>query len=85
MNTPFVVSSTFTLRLEPELGLRLDTLCEKRGFSKTGLIKSLIRDFLEKEQPGSLPAGKAKPSLQDLVGIIHLGGDAVRDADDSHY
>ncbi len=77
--------STFTLRLEPELGSRLDTLCEKKGFNKTGLIKSLIREFLEKEQSNCLPKGKAKPKLQNLVGIIHLGGDAVQDADDSHY
>ena len=75
--------STFTLRLEPELGSKLDALCQKKGFNKTGLIKSLIREFLAKEQPGFLPQGK--PQLQNLVGIIRLGGDAVQDSEVAHY
>lgn len=82
---PSTSPAIFTLRLEPELGSKLDALCEKRGFNKTGLIKSLIREFLEREQSGYLPKGRTKPKLQNLVGIIRLGGDAVQDADDSHY
>lgn len=73
--------NAFTLRLEPALTKKLDKICHERGFSKTGLIKSLIRNFIEKQDKLPTTNGKAS-GLEALVGIVRLGGDAVQDAED---
>lgn len=73
--------SSFTLRLEDPLTKELDQVCEDHGYTKTGLIKSLIKDFLEK-----VPANKKKQQpyiknkrFADLCGIFQFGGNAVKD------
>ncbi|MBU0505653.1 MAG: ribbon-helix-helix protein, CopG family [bacterium] len=70
--------TAFTLRLDDSLAKKLDHICEKRGFSKNGLVKSLIRDFLNKE---TLPL-KEKHSLASLVSVVNLGGNAVHDSEE---
>lgn len=76
--------NAFTLRLEPPLAKKFEKFCREKGYSKTGLVKSLIRDFLARQEPAQAtapfkyknpgPAGLAK-----LVGIMSLGGDSVED------
>lgn len=72
--------TAFTLRFEDSLAKKLEKICLQKGYSKTGLIKSLVRDFLEKNDPAH-PAKKTTQSLKNLVGIVRLGGHAVDDAD----
>lgn len=73
--------NAFTLRLEPPLTKKLDKICREKGFSKTGLIKSLIRDFVDKQE--KIPSrATAASGPSSLVGIVKLGGDAVRDAEE---
>lgn len=71
--------SVFTLRLDPTLAKSFGRFCNEKGFSKNGLINTLVRDFL-KNQSSSKKA-KSKVSLKKLVGIVSLGGDSVADAD----
>lgn len=73
--------NSFTLRLEPPLTKKLDKICHERGFSKTGLIKSLIREFIDRQDKLPTTGNKAS-GLNSLVGIVRLGGDAVQDAED---
>jgi hypothetical protein len=82
----------FTLRLEPSLAKKLDLVCKRKGYSKTGLMKSLIRNFIEQETLGTTPPqttpqpmdGKKK-GLAALVGIVSLGGDSVKDKREFAY
>lgn len=67
----------FTLRLEDDLSKKLDQACQKYGYSKNGLIKSLIRDFLE----GKSSPTQSQPLFQDLVGVVSLGGDSLKDTE----
>lgn len=70
----------FTLRLEPDLAKQLDQVCRNEGYTKTGLVKALIRDFLGKRSV--LPAKTTGPSgLKKLVRVVTLGGDAVKDSE----
>lgn len=73
----------FTLRLEPALAKQLDRICQAEGYTKTGLLKSLIRDFLtKKSRLPSLPSRERSLSrLKKLVRIVTLGGDAVADSE----
>jgi hypothetical protein len=85
------IMSAFTLRLEPPLAKKLERVCREKGYSKTGLVKSLIRDFLErtasKKNASSGTVRHAMPSIKgkgggglaSLVGIVSLGGDSVLD------
>ena len=74
--------TAFTLRLENSLAKQLDQFCGEHGYKKTGLIVSLIRRFFEKEQKEALPSSKkGSKNLKKLVGVVSLGGDAVKDAD----
>lgn len=72
--------AAFTLRLEPKLAKTFQQVCQKKGFSKTGLIVSLIRDFINQNEA---PPQKPKPSslFYGLVGVVHLGGDALKDSE----
>lgn len=72
--------TAFTLRLENDLSRRLDQFCKEHGYKKTGLIVSLIRRFFEGEKGVPLSKKQAK-TLKKLVGIVSLGGDAVKDSD----
>jgi hypothetical protein len=44
--------SVLTLKLEPELEKELETICHRKGYKKTDLVKTLIRNFLNKEGRG---------------------------------
>ena len=73
--------TAFTLRLETPLAKKLDQICRQKGFSKTGLVKSLIRNFIDEQiQPAKTKPDKQKNKQNSLVGIVTLGGDAVLDA-----
>lgn len=72
----------FTLRLEPNVSRRLHDICRKRGYKKTGLVNALIRDFLDREQGKIKGAAVQSTQFKNIVGIVSLGGDAVKDADD---
>lgn len=80
----------FTLRLDPPLAKKLDRICKQKGYSKTGLVKSLIRDFVEKETP-TAPPEKTPPregekrGLAALAGIVSWGGDSVKDKREYAY
>lgn len=78
-----------TLRLDDRTSKRLDRVCRKKGYKKTGVIKSLIDDFLAaEEKPFVIPmrAKDYKPAtiynLSKLCGIVSLGGDSVEDTED---
>ncbi|MBI4125044.1 MAG: hypothetical protein HY466_03820 [Deltaproteobacteria bacterium] len=74
--------SVFTLRLDPGLAQKLDRYCKESGYKKTGFIAALIRKFFQKEEFPSPPSRKTqKRRLKGMVGIVSLGGDAVKDAD----
>lgn len=74
------IMPAMTLRLDDSLAKKLDRICHKKGYKKTGVITRLVRDFVEKE--GSLPHSRLTASdLQPLVGIVHIGGDSVEDAE----
>ena len=71
----------FTLRLEQGLAKQLDQVCRSEGYTKTGLVKALIRDFLGKRS--SLPSKNTGHSnLKKLVRVVNLGGDSVKDSED---
>lgn len=70
--------TAFTLRLDDHVARKLDHLCRERGYKKTGLVKALIRDFLKKATPQN-SRNKQSKSLSSLVGIVNLGGDAMKD------
>ena len=74
--------SAFTLRVEPALAEQLDRVCHEKGYKKTGLVKALIRDFLQRETGQATVKKAPQPKLTKLVGIVNLGGDAVVDAED---
>lgn len=64
----------FTLRLDDDLDKDLDKLCEEQGYSRTGLIKALIRNFVESRQkPPDLRPQPARVDLKSVVGIVSLG------------
>lgn len=74
--------TAFTLRLDNTMAKQLDQFCKEHGYKKTGLIISLIRRFFEGEQKETVPPSKKQTKkLKKLVGIVSLGGDAVKDAD----
>jgi len=73
--------TAFTLRLETGLARQLDRVCRERGYKKTGLVKALIRDFLDQLEDKSVKRPGTEKNLKKLVGIVTLGGDAVADAD----
>ncbi len=77
---PLGIMYAFTLRLNPKLNKSFDKLCVARGFSKTGLIQALIRDFVEKHS--SQPKATKPEMFKGLVGMVRLGGDAVKDSED---
>lgn len=80
--------SAFTLRLDASLGKKLETFCSKRGFSKNGLIQTLIRDYLSlyHNEQKSTPVPPLPPhslgKFRGLVGMISLGGNALEDTED---
>jgi hypothetical protein len=80
---PFGIMNTFTLRLEDRLAKKLDKICRLRGFKKTGLIKSLVQNFVAKEEEqGVVETQKFRSlNLRSLVNIVSLGGDAVEDCE----
>lgn len=78
--------TALTVRLDPETAKQFDQFCKKYGYSKNGVIKSLICNFLHEEsesekilQKNKMKMGKL--NLNDLVGIVSLGGDAVEDSE----
>lgn len=74
--------SMFTLRLEDSVTKELNQICENQGYTKTGLIKSLIKDFLGKERVGKKRPSHAKNKrFADLCGVFQFGGNAVEDED----
>ena len=80
----------FTLRLEPALAKKLAEFCKKKGYSKTGLVKSLVRDFIERETASvpdkkTVPPDGEKRGLASLVGIVSFGGDSVKDCNELFY
>jgi len=44
-----------TLRLEDELFADFSRLCREKGYSKSGVIKAMLREFLRREKIRSLP------------------------------
>lgn len=76
-----VFMPAMTLRLEPTLAKKLDKVCRKHGYKKAGVIKSLIKNFVEEESKPPLQYRTSAKGLESLVGIVKLGGDAVEDAD----
>lgn len=77
--------SAFTLRLEPALSKKLDKICRDKGYSKTGLVKSLIRNFVaeeDKPQTFKMPSSEEQmKALEGLCGIVKWGGDALKDSE----
>lgn len=71
--------NAFTLRLDETLSKKLDRICMQQGYSKTGLVKVLIREFLDKQS--QTRPNQHKNKLSDLVGIVNIGGDALDDMD----
>ncbi len=37
--------TSFTLRLDDSLNRELDQICENEGYTKTGLIKNLVKNY----------------------------------------
>lgn len=70
--------TALTLRLEPGLARTLDQFCKETGHQKNGLIKTLIRRFLD-QQKKKVGAATSPKNIQSLVGIVRLGGDAARE------
>ena len=73
--------TAFTLRLENSLAKQLDQFCAEHGYKKSGLIISLIRRFFEGEKELTPASKKQTKKLKNLVGIVSLGGDAVKDTE----
>lgn len=73
--------TAFTLRLDDTLARQLDKACREKGYSKTGLVKTLIKKFLS-GVTDIAPEQKTKKSLRSLVGIVRLGGDSVVDTEE---
>lgn len=71
----------FTLRLEPALAKQLDQICRSEGYTKTGLVKSLIRDFLNKRSASPRSPAGSPSRLRKLVRVVTVGGDAVKDSE----
>lgn len=44
-----------TLRLEDEFFANFNGVCKKKGYSKSGVIKAMLREFLQREKIQSLP------------------------------
>lgn len=65
--------NVFTLKLNNSLAKQLDRFCRQHGYKKTDLIISLIRNFFKKKQK--------ETKLKKLVGMVSLGGNAVKDAE----
>lgn len=72
-----------TLRLDNQLARQLTLVCKERGYKKSGIIQKLIRDFLNRENKRLPFRGGRAEDLQQLVGIVSIGGDSVEDAE--HY
>lgn len=81
----------FTLRLDDSLAKMVDKKCRREGYSKTGLVKRLLKQWLEddgKTQEKSNNqillekyGGVSKRPLSDFIGCISLGGNSVEDCD----
>ncbi|MDO8518859.1 MAG: hypothetical protein Q7T11_01695 [Deltaproteobacteria bacterium] len=75
-----------TLRLDDRLAKKLDQVCKARGYKKNGLLKTLISDFLTREEKKKAAGrlsfkGLRAEDLEPLIGIMSIGGDAVEDAE----
>lgn len=85
---PFFVAY-FTLRLEPSLAKKFDKVCRQKGYKKTGILNSLVREFIQKEEAAPSPPApinmRASADFRGLVGIISLGGDAVEDSETAWF
>lgn len=75
--------TAFTLRLEPALATQLDQFCREHGYKKTGLILSLLRDFLKGKKTGQAADSRKRQArnIEHLVGAVTLGGDSIKDAE----
>ncbi len=72
--------TAFTMRLDNNIAKQLDKICKEKGYSKTGLLKTLIRDFIKTQT--TLSAKKQGKGISSLVGVVNLGGDAIKDSED---
>lgn len=76
-----VFMPALTLRLPPSLAKSLDKVCKEKGYKKTGLITTLIRDFLKREKNKPIYRGGRAEDLEPLIGMMSIGGDAVEDSE----
>lgn len=62
--------SPLTLRLDPELRRRIDSIAKRRKCSTSVVVREAIQSFVEKEDP----PGSFYDAVKDLIGIVD-GGD----------
>jgi len=75
------VMKTLTVRVGDETYMELDSLCERRGYTKDALIKQLLLDFLEREKKEDDCFSPSHPFFE-LVGKFSSG---VEDVSSNKY
>lgn len=84
----------FTLRLDDSMAKKLDKKCRREGYTKTGLVKKLLKQWLTGDHPQEKShnqillekyGGVSKRPLSDFVGCLSIGGNALEESETAWF
>lgn len=69
-----IYMTSLNLKIEDNLDRQLNAVCNKKGYAKDELVRSLIVNYLGKENPG-LTAKLSRANFGSLMTLIETDGD----------